>query len=134
MIYLNIPATTPNSQIVFGRICVQEGVTPGEYTDYESYYTNITTKNYSSYALPISGGTLTGALNLANGTWNKAGDDCYFGDDNIAGTFLLKGINGHTALGFKAYNSESVAKMVYDGTAIWYTSHSVFEAGLTAGS
>jgi len=25
--------------------------------------------------LPLSGGTLTGALNTANNTWNKIGDD-----------------------------------------------------------
>ena len=30
--------------------------------------------------LPLSGGTLTGALNFANNTWNKMGDDCYIGD------------------------------------------------------
>lgn len=48
--------------------------------------------------LKRSGGTMGGALNLANGIWNKIGDDCYFGDQDIAGGFCLKGANGTTSL------------------------------------
>ena len=42
--------------------------------------------------------TLAGVLKLANGTWNHAGDDAYFGDNNTAGSFAIKGINGTTNL------------------------------------
>lgn len=48
--------------------------------------------------LKRSGGTMRGALNLANKTLNLAGDDCYFGDQDIAGGFCLKGANGTTNL------------------------------------
>lgn len=48
--------------------------------------------------LKRSGGTMSGALNLANNTLNLAGDNCYFGDQNIAGGFCLKGANGTTSL------------------------------------
>lgn len=44
------------------------------------------------------GCSLGGSLNLANSTLNLAGDDCYFGDQNVAGGFCLKGANGTTKL------------------------------------
>lgn len=50
--------------------------------------------------LKRSGGTMTGALNLASNVFNLAGDDCYFGDQNVAGGFCLKGANGTTNLTF----------------------------------
>ena len=37
----------------------------------------------------INGGTLTGALNFANNTWNKIGDDVQIGDANVAGTLCI---------------------------------------------
>lgn len=58
--------------------------------------------------LKRSGGTMGGALNLANGTLNLAGDDCYFGDQNIAGGFCLKGANGTTSLNL--INKDNVAQ------------------------
>ena len=48
--------------------------------------------------LKRSGGTMSGALNLANNILNAVGDDCYFGDQNVAGGFCLKGANGTTNL------------------------------------
>ena len=51
--------------------------------------------------LPLAGGTMTGALNLANNIMNKAGDDSAFGDANIAGAFVIQGLNGNTNLSFK---------------------------------
>lgn len=44
--------------------------------------------------IPYSGGTLTGALNLANNTWNTVGDDAYFGDKNVAECIAIKGKGG----------------------------------------
>lgn len=39
------------------------------------------------------GDTMTGALNFANGTWNKVGDDSYVGDCNVSGHFGIKAAN-----------------------------------------
>lgn len=44
--------------------------------------------------LPLSGGTLTGELNLANNTWNKFGDDVYIGDKNYMNALCVKGSSG----------------------------------------
>ena len=66
--------------------------------------------------LKRSGGTMGGALNLANGTLNLAGDDCYFGDQNIAGGFCLKGANGTTSLNLiNKDNVAQVASLSYAG-------------------
>ena len=35
--------------------------------------------------LKLTGGTMLGALNFANNTWNKVGDDVYIGDHNMGG-------------------------------------------------
>ena len=40
-----------------------------------------------------SGDTMTGALNFANGTWNKVGDDSYMGNCNISGHVGIKAAN-----------------------------------------
>ena len=64
-----------------------------------------------------AGDTMGGALNLANGTWNKAGDDVYFGDNNTAGAFAIKGQNGNTNLKMVSNSSDSkYATIVYDST------------------
>ena len=47
-----------------------------------------------------AGDTMTGALHLANGTRNNAGNDCGFGDCNIGGCLGLQGLNGATGLAF----------------------------------
>ena len=60
--------------------------------------------NYASYSdgryVKKAGDTMTGALHLANGTRNNAGDDCGFGDCNIGGCLGLQGLNGATGLAF----------------------------------
>nr|DAK68093.1 MAG TPA: L SHAPED TAIL FIBER PROTEIN [Caudoviricetes sp.] len=73
-------------------------------------------RNYGSYALPKSGGTMSGALNFANGTWNIVGDDSYMGDHNISGTFCVKGANGETGIAlFNKANDADYARISYDG-------------------
>ena len=60
---------------------------------------------YTSTAyLPLAGGTMTGALNFKNGTWNLMGDDAYIGDCNVAGMIGIKGANAATP-GFALYNN-----------------------------
>lgn len=60
--------------------------------------------NYASYSdgryVKKAGDTMTGALHLANGTRNNAGNDCGFGDCNIGGCLGLQGLNGATGLAF----------------------------------
>ena len=53
------------------------------------------TKSSGDY-LPVSGGTMSGALNFANGTWNHVGDDVQIGDHNTSGSFYIQGLNGAT--------------------------------------
>lgn len=40
-----------------------------------------------------SGDTMTGALNFANNTWNRVGDDSFVGDCNVGGHFGIKSTN-----------------------------------------
>lgn len=63
-------------------------------------------------ALPLTGGTLTGALNLANGTWNKIGNDACLGDNNTAGHICIKGLNANTGIKFVPYDTGSVAQTI----------------------
>ena len=73
-------------------------------------------RNYGSYALPKSGGTMSGALNFANITWNTVGDDSYMGDHNISGTFCVKGANGETGIALcNKANDADYARISYGG-------------------
>lgn len=67
----------------------------GSWTDKRNI---LDSSNYGSYALPLSGGTMSGSLNFANGTWNLVGDDAYIGDHNIGGAFCIVGANDATKL------------------------------------
>jgi hypothetical protein len=92
------------------------------------------TENYASIAdgryVKKSGDTMTGALHLANGTRNNAGDDCGFGDCNIAGCLGLQGLNGATGLAFIQQGASwsggnnykftwNGSNMVSSSTALW---------------
>lgn len=66
-----------------------------------------------------AGDTMTGALNTANNTWNKIGDDVQIGDINEAGTLGIQGVNGNTAIRFTTYNQTTKTtggKISWDGT------------------
>ena len=54
--------------------------------------------NHSHDYLPLSGGTVSGPINFANGAWNTVGDDAYMGDHNVGGGFCIMGINDTTKL------------------------------------
>lgn len=79
----------------------------------------IVTKNTGDY-LPVSGGTMSGALNFANGTWNRVGDDVQIGDHNTSGSFYIQGLNGATNIKLKKKGDTSTgsgnsATITYDG-------------------
>lgn len=62
--------------------------------------------SFNSY-LALAGGTLTGAVNTANNTWNKIGDDAELGDINKGGHIGIKGLNSNTGIFFVTYNQSS---------------------------
>lgn len=67
-----------------------------------------------------SGDTMSGALNFANNTWNKVGDDVYMGDYNIGGQLCLMGTNGTTGLSFHKYGDASIRKSItFDGNTLY---------------
>ncbi len=94
----------------------------------------IHSENYASYSdgryVKKAGDTMTGALHLANGTRNNAGDDCGFGDCNIGGCLGLQGLNGATGLAFIQQGASwsggnnykftwNGSNMVSSSTALW---------------
>ena len=85
-------------------------------------YLILDTNNYSSHALPLSGGTMTGALNFANNTWNLVGDDVYIGDCNVGGMLGIKSANRDTP-GFAMYNSGGtlLGKLYASGTNLYWS-------------
>lgn len=58
--------------------------------------------------LPLTGGTLTGALNFANNIWNKVGDDVAIGGCNSAGILGIKALNAAIP-GIKFFNNSGTA-------------------------
>ena len=48
--------------------------------------------------LSLTGGKMNGALNLKNNTWNLAGDDAYFGNNDKGGCLCIKGANNDTGI------------------------------------
>ncbi len=62
--------------------------------------------NHDGKYLKLTGGTMLGALNFANNTWNLVGDDSYIGDCNISGHFGIKAANT-TYPGITFFNNAS---------------------------
>lgn len=76
--------------------------------------------SHSHAYLPTGGGTMSGALNFANGTWNAVGDDVQIGDHNTSGSFYIQGLNGPTNIKLKKKGDTSTgagdsATITYDG-------------------
>lgn len=72
--------------------------------------------NIANTYLKKSGGSMSGPLNFANGTWNLVGDDSYMGDHNIGGTFCIKGANDETGIALINVNNEAdYARISYGG-------------------
>ena len=78
----------------------------------------------SNTYLQRAGGSLTGAVTFASKVGNLVGDDCYFGDSNVAGAVCIQGNNGNTSLVFRKYNGAAwgtnteseMSKLAWDGT------------------
>lgn len=68
--------------------------------------------------LKKSGGTMTGALNFANGTYNKMGDDVEIGDKNTAGKLYIHGLNGATGIVFAPYSGSTSQTLSIDGAGV----------------
>ena len=91
------------------------------------------TSQLSGY-LPLSGGTMTGALNLKNSTWNLAGDDAYFGDNDTAGSFAIKGANGTTNLKMVTHNGTSYGTLSWNGSNFVLSNALNFPGGTVSGN
>lgn len=112
-------------------ILLASGTTAGLYNT--SYGWLIAINTSGQVTLP-NGGTLSGALNLANGTWNKAGDDAYFGDNNTAGSFAIKGINGATNLKMVTYGGSTYGTITWNGNNFNFSNTIVGELNGNASS
>ena len=62
--------------------------------------------NHDGRYLKLTGGTMLGALNFANGTWNLVGADSYMGDCNVSGHIGIKAANT-TYPGIAFFNNAS---------------------------
>ena len=67
--------------------------------------------NHDGSYVKKAGDTMTGALNFANNTWNKVGDDVYIGDCNKAGCLGVKDTNTTNGdnPGFIFYNKDNAS-------------------------
>ena len=82
-----------------------------------------------------AGDTMTGALNFANNTWNKFGDDVSIGDANQSGRLGLKGANGNTGLYFYAYSGTVHQSLTTNGSGVMTATGSFkAEADIITGS
>ena len=106
----------------------KDGMNYGDYTwlaGWNGYELRAVNKNQFAQAhshpyLPLGGGTMSGALNFANNTWNTVGDDVQIGDHNTSGSFYIQGLNGATNIKLKKKGDTSTgsgdsATITYDG-------------------
>lgn len=77
---------------------------------------DVVAREAASSKLPLSGGRMTGALNLGNNIWNNVGDDAALGDCNVAGCVGVIGLNGTTGLNFVQYGGSAAGTIKWDGT------------------
>lgn len=101
-----------------GNITINTTYGTGNITNLDNRYVNVT------------GDTMTGALNLANGTWNKAGDDSAFGDANVAGNFCIKALNT-TNPGITFFNNSgtNLGSLISNGNILQWRGSTIWHAG-----
>lgn len=85
--------------------------------------------NHDSTYLKLSGGTLTGAVNFANNTWNKIGDDACLGDHNIGGSVGLKALSSTPKLTFISTSNETYANIGSSASGSLETTANSFKFG-----
>lgn len=138
--YGNVLAVQGSAHMGAGELLL--GWSGGDGTHASLYYRNhrdnTSTANWSAWATILdsvnfnsvigsnltayvkkSGDTMTGALNLANATWNKIGDDAYLGDCNVAGCIGIKGATGNPGFQFYKSDGTGAGKMTTDGNLLW---------------
>ena len=78
----------------------------------------------------ITGDTMTGALNFANNTWNKVGDDVYIGDINMAGQLGIKAANtANPGIAFYNNSNSNVGNLLVNGTTLQWRGNTLWHAG-----
>lgn len=86
---------------------IQNNLTSTSTTDSLSAAQGKILKGLVDEKLSLSGGTMTGALNFANGIWNVVGDDVAIGDMNVSGTLGVMGKNGNTGIKLVQYGAST---------------------------
>lgn len=80
--------------------------------------------------LPLSGGSLSGSLTFANGTWNNVGDDVAIGDYNAAGSLGIKSLNNDTPnIGFHNSSGTLLGTLTANGTTLQWSSNTIIHSG-----
>lgn len=80
--------------------------------------------------LPLSGGTITGSLTFANGTWNVVGDDAAIGDYNVAGSLGLKSVNNNIpSIGFHNSSNTLLGTLKCDAGTLKWNTNTIWHAG-----
>ena len=139
---ISLPAITyKNTSGILGRIGVGGSVNgnsagqpcfaPGTSTTlYPLLHAGNYTGTLDTRYVKKAGDTMTGALNFANNTWNKVGNDVYMGDHNRANYFCLKAILG-TTVGINFYNSSDgdLGKLASANGTLQWKSNTVWHAG-----
>lgn len=81
---------------------------------FENYYKKVESDNKFIYK---SGDTVTGAINFANNTWNKFGDDVLVGDKNHGGRLCFKSayVERYTGISFiSPINDDDINAIYYN--------------------
>lgn len=80
--------------------------------------------------LPLSGGTLRGAVTFANNTWNPVGDDIAIGDIDVAGFLGLKSLNtARTGIWFYGSSGEDHGALYTDSTILLWRDCPILHSG-----
>ena len=86
--------------------------------------------SHSHNYLPLTGGTLTGSVTFANGTWNVVGDDAAIGDYNTAGSLGLKSINNNVpSIGFHNSSNTLLGTLKCDAGTLKWNSNTIIDSG-----
>ena len=94
------------------------------------YYTETEINNKLKEYLPLIGGTMTGPLNFANGTWNSVGDDAAIGDYNAAGMLGLKSLNNDIpGVGFHNKSGTLLGRLQAKGNNLYWNDNLIIHGG-----